>query len=261
MKIHALLLCVLLLLAACTSTPPTNPQQPVLYADLWMQTAAEYYAICHQTYAVAARLVAELSKEHAGSDKPLAVVMDLDETVIDNSAFQTRLYRDGETYSSQAWQSFVQRQSESTNVKEVPGAVSFINKMKTLGITVVFISNRNQSDTEPTLKTLAKLGIDTTGLDDLSTGRLLLRTDTSSKIERRRTTEERFHVIAYFGDNLSDFAGEFEDTVAKTAEGRREEAERVRARWGAEWFVLPNPTYGDYLGVLKKPLEGNLVGL
>ncbi len=232
-----------------------NPQEPVLYANLWMQTAAEYYAICEQTYALAYERVAALAEQESSELLP-AVVMDLDETVIDNSAYQTYLTRAGENYSDETWEAYVQYQSEEPEPKAVPGAVEFISRTQDLGVTVIFISNRNQTSRAETLQTLERLGIDISDAED----RVLLRTDTSSKTERRETSAGRYRIIAWFGDSLADFDEEFEDGASGTAYVRRQRAEAARSRWGADWFVLPNPTYGDFLGVLEQPLSQNLAG-
>jgi len=240
---------------SCSTGSLPNPQEPNLYANLWMQSAAEYYAICEQTYALAYDRVAALAEASAG-DKTLAVVMDLDETVIDNSGFQAYLYRNRATYSEEVWEAYVRYQSEAPGPRAVPGAPEFISRIEQLGVTVVFISNRSESSRQYTLRTLSRLGIDTGGAE----ARVLLRTTTSSKAERRQLAANRYEIIAWFGDNLADFAAEFEDGVSVTSGARRQHAEQTRSRWGAEWFVLPNPAYGDYLGVLDEPLAVNLSG-
>ncbi|MCP5114332.1 MAG: hypothetical protein GY953_26170 [bacterium] len=141
------------------------------------------------------------------------------------------------------------------------GAVEFIAKVEQAGITVVFITNRRESLRQPTVATLERLGVNTEGLARAGSARLLMRDETSSKNDRRKATEERYDVIALFGDNLADCSGEFEPKVAGTPEARLDAAMEDSEMWGTRCFVLPNPTYGDWRGVLtKEPLAENLVG-
>jgi len=220
-----------------------------------MQTAAEYYAICEQTFALAYDRIAAFTEKES-PDRPPAIIMDLDETVIDNSGYQTYLARSGTPYSEESWEAYLRYQSEEAEPSSVPGAAEFISRVEELGIAVMFISNRSESSREYTLRTLSRLGIDTTGDRE----RFLLRTTTSSKAERRAAVAEKYEIIAWVGDNLADFATEFEDSVSGTPSVRFGHAEQSRSRWGTDWFVLPNPTYGDFLGVLEPPLENYLSG-
>ncbi len=245
----AVALCSAHLLGCAAKSPQVNPQLPTLHADLWVQTAAEYEALCLQIYRDAGDRVVD-TLQRARFSKPPAVVLDLDETVIDNAGYQTFLYRQGATYSTESWEAWVRRQSEGAP-RAVPGALEFLNRIREAGAAPVFLSNRLESSREYTLATLLKLGIDP------KPSELLLRTDVSSKTARRRTVESAFAVVALIGDNLADFAEEFEST-GDDHRRRLEAARRVEDKWGAQWFVLPNPTYGDWLRAVPEPAEGGL---
>lgn len=159
---------------------PTEQQRGLLYADLWVQTSAEYVACCLQTYQLAsehlehemARLRREEARQSADlPSSPPAVVMDLDETVLDNATFQTYLYDSGQNYSDDIFIKFVTDNRKS--IRLVPGAKDFIDRAETLGVTVCYITNREESLRQATIETLAQWGVNVRGLDDAKGVRLL----------------------------------------------------------------------------------------
>ncbi|MBI1356279.1 MAG: 5'-nucleotidase, lipoprotein e(P4) family [Acidobacteria bacterium] len=262
-------LCLLLLwTAACSqkqvavAPPPpppppavvANPQATALYANLWIQRSAEYQALCRQVYQDAERVILERFSRVRLS-KPPAVILDLDETVIDNSGFQTWLHRQSATYSSGGWGQWERWQAGEGQVEAVPGALAFLRALEQAGVTPVFVSNRKESAREQTVKALVRLG----ALQHDEPERLLLRTDTSSKIERRAVVAEKWSVLALVGDNLADFDGVFE-AEAGDLEARNARVAELADKWGSEWFVLPNPVYGDWVGALGPDLEQRLDG-
>ena len=238
---------------------PTELQRGVLYCDLWVQTSGEYAACCLQTYQMAAEQVkrdldqfeAEQSKlppDERG--KPPAVVMDLDETVLDNGTYQTYLYDTGQNYSDDNWNKFISEHWAS--VRMVPGAKEFIGRAESLGITVVYITNREEPLREATIKTLSQWGVNTQGLDDASSVRLMVQKHGESiKKPRRDIARANYSVLAYFGDQLGDFSDEFAPNHDNTPEARREAVYEYRTLWGTRWFVLPNPVYGQWQQVLR----------
>ena len=243
---------------AAVSPPPApaaeNPQATALYANLWLQRSAEYKALCRQIYRNAEQVILDrLSRVRLS--KPAAVVLDLDETVIDNSGFQTWLHLQRATYSSAGWARWERWQAGEGTVEAVPGAVEFLKAMEAAGVTPVFVSNRKEDGRRPTVQALARLGI----LDQDDPDRLLLRTDTSSKVSRRARVAERWAVVALVGDNLADFDGIFE-AGAGDLDARDGRVVEHADKWGAEWFVLPNPVYGDWADALGTPLERRLKG-
>jgi acid phosphatase len=238
---------------------PTDLQRGLLYADLWVQTSGEYVACCLQTYQMATEQVkrdldqfreseSKLPPDQRG--KPPAVVMDLDETVLDNGTYQTYLYDTGQNYSDDRWTKFMTEHWAS--VRLVPGAKEFIERAESLGITVVYITNREESLREATIKTMAQWGVNTVGLDDASDVRLLVQKHGESiKKPRRDLARAKYNVLAYFGDQLGDFSDEFNPNHDNTPESRREAVYEYRQLWGTRWFVLPNCVYGQWQQVLR----------
>jgi 5'-nucleotidase (lipoprotein e(P4) family) len=224
-----------------------SPQERALDANLYMQTSAEYRACCLQAYGwMAERLRTKLAAMR-NDGLPPAIIMDLDETVLDNSGFQSFLDRERLAYSDALWDAW--EKSYPNEVRLVPGAKSFIEVAEGAGVTVLYVTNRLSRNQESTVQALRHNGID---LDDIGQ-RLLSKDQSSDKTARRRALEQKYRVLFLVGDNLRDFSEEF---VAPKAEddARREKAvgeraarvDRYRYRFGTDWFVLPNPVYGEW---------------
>jgi len=237
----------------CESHPPH------LHANLWMQTSAEYQALCHQTFNAALKEVKQAvrsAKVRGGrpvgpGKKPLAVVADLDETILDNARFQSQmdtavsLNCKDRGYSPERWKRWEKENAEEVGL--VPGAGLFISEVEKLKVVMVYLSNRLEEEKENTIRALAHNGINTQGLQ-AGTERLLLKRETSSKQDRMRVVEEKYQVVAYLGDNLADFPGATEETkdVAAHLAARLRKVESAGGLWGTRWFMLPNPVYGDW---------------
>jgi len=230
--------------------PLTGPGR--LGANLYMQTAAEYRACCLQIYRVAElRLASLMHDTHPRPLKP-AVVMDLDETVLDNSAFQSFLYEQQREYTSDLWE--IYERDYAGEVALVPGAREFVRKAAAMGVTVVFMSNRLEENRASTTTALARLGL---GPAELK-GQLILKKKgaTSDKTARRELIAARYNVLLTFGDNLRDFSEVFlvpkltptdgPEAYQKAIKARFRQVDDAACHWGMDWFVLPNPVYGEW---------------
>ena len=258
--------------AQTTAPPPgpkppiasaVNPQESSLLANLYMQTSAEYEAVCLQTYSLALeRLKTKLAARAAGELKP-AVIMDLDETVIDNSGFQSFLDREKLNYADPLWDSW--EKDYPDEVRLIPGAKGFIAGAENLGITVIYLSNRLTKNSAGTVTALTRLGLNTDNLSD----RLMLKEagQSSDKTARRKAANEKFSVLMYFGDNLRDFSEEFvapkldaadEAGQEKAIAERRDKVDHAVYRWGNDWIILPNPVYGEWQRLLGKDPRSKL---
>lgn len=231
--------------------PPENPQQRTLYASLWMETSGEYRALCYQTFRWAQERVTTALAALPPGSKPAAVVMDLDETVIDNAGYQTYLYRTGQVTADVLWQRW--EREHANEVRPLPGALDFLSFCEKAGVRVFFVSNRRIENLEETLVSLKAAGFSMEGLKERV---LLMPSGGSSDKEGRRQTIARDHtILLLMGDNLRDLSSEFtfpphsssSETVARQAIAARLTAvDKHRARFGAEWLVLPNPVYGEW---------------
>src|SRR5690606_35019318 len=125
-----------------------------LHATLWTQTAAEYRAVALQTYAAARERLAdaladpswsaEVAQLRAGGFEalPPAVILDVDETVLDNAPYQARLIRDGGVYTPETWAAWV----EEAAAAAVPGALAFTRAADSLGVAVIYLTNRRAAE-------------------------------------------------------------------------------------------------------------------
>jgi len=224
-----------------------------LNAVLWVQRSAEYRALSAQTYHAAAQVLDRALKERhwdalvpeeranaANGLKP-AVVMDVDETVLDNSPYQARLVRDGGEYNEATWDAWVNERK----AKAVPGVVEFARAAAARGVTVLYISNRAVHLRDATLANLRGVGMPV-GDDSVFLGLGTVVDDCeqegSEKNCRRQLAGRRYRVLMQFGDQLGDFV----QVVANTPDGRAGLYEQYRDWFGQRWWMLPNPTYGSW---------------
>lgn len=203
------------------------------YPVLWQQDAAEYRALCYQAFNIAALRLNEIPKKVYRKNK-LAIITDLDETILDNSYSEAQQIKDGKTYSAQSWKSWTDKSAATA----VPGAVEFLQAASAKGITVFYVSNRSTEEVASTLINLQKLN-----LPNAKTENMLFLSTTSSKEERRQTIMKDYHVILLLGDNLNDFAMVFEK---KPSDVRFAETDKMKEEWGNKFIVLPNATYGEW---------------
>ncbi len=234
------------------STNAAPPEQGSLLANVYTMTAAEYRACCMTIYAAAGYRLEEVMED---ADPPLlrpAVVLDLDETVLDITSFQTFVYASELSYTPALWS--VYEQEGVAEVLLVPGAGEFIAKAEALGVSVVYLSNRNEANQEHTIAVLERLGLNTDGIED----RIFLKATggSSNKSSRRDAISARYNIVMIFGDNLRDFAEVFAperlgddattDDYLRAIQARDTAVDDAACHWGIDWFVLPNCMYGEW---------------
>lgn len=242
--------------AAAADTPAataTVPADDNLNAVLWMQRAAEYRATCETVYHAAAdRLDAALKDpdwdalvpaERASAAKglPPAVVLDVDETVLDNSPYQARLVRSGGEYDEVSWDGWVREEK----AQPVPGVLDFAKAATARGITLIYISNRAEHLGPATLSNLRKAGLpvkDDSVFLGLGTFVEGCEQEGSEKLCRRQLAGRKYRVLMQFGDQLGDFA----QIVANTPDARDALQAQYRGWFGQRWWALPNPSYGSW---------------
>jgi len=187
-------------------------QQEIIIKELpvlWQQQAAEYRALCYQAFNIAALRINEIPRKESRKHK-LAIITDLDETILNNSYSEAQLILEGKERSYQSWKEWTNR-STATGV---PGAVEFLQMAKQKGLSVFYISNRDTGDVAVTLINLKELQ-----LPDADRTHMLFLSDTSSKETRRQQVMSNYNVVMLLGDNLNDFMQVFE---GKNSNGRLE---------------------------------------
>lgn len=211
-------------------------------AVLYMQKAAEYRALTYQAFNVArTQLDLDLDKKNikklpkAERKMPRAIVVDIDETVLDNSPAQALGIKTNTPYNSKDWYAW----SNMRRAKAVPGSVEFLNYAVSKGVKIFYISNRDdKNEKQATLDNLRSVGFTGVAEDNL-----MLRTAESSKDARRAVVAAKYRVVMLVGDNLDDFTSAFE---RKSVAERFAEVEKARSLWGKKFIVLPNAMYGTW---------------
>jgi acid phosphatase len=187
---------------------------------------------------------------------PPAIIVDVDETVLDNSGHTARMIRARQGFTPDSWRAWVREASAPA----VPGAVEYLQAAAARGITVFYVTNRHHDLEEDTRRNLAAVGCPVeTGTDVLLTRQedpLWGRDKTS----RRDFIGARYRVVQMVGDDLGDFVPlpEIVDD-----EERVELGDRHKDRWGSAWFMIPNPMYGSWeqalmqggVSLFNRPME------
>ena len=221
-----------------------------LNAVLWMQTSAEYEAAAEQAFRLAklqldaalepgnAAWTASLEQGPDTGDLPPAVVLDVDETVLDSSPFQARLVERRVVFRLEEWNAWAREASAGA----VPGALEFVKHAEANGVRIFYVTNREVEIEAATRRNLEKLGFP---VDD-GGDNLLTRNERtgwgSDKRSRRRFIAADHRIVLIVGDDLNDFV-----SGSRAQPGSRVElARRWRAYWGTKWIVLPNPMYGSW---------------
>ncbi len=217
-----------LAIAAEAAEAPAHTSETALK---WVRDSAEYHGLTTQTYRAALGAVRRQSKKLKKGQ--WAVILDVDETVLDNSTYQLERHAYGLPYDSPSWHAWCRREAAAA----IPGAKDFVDGVRSLGGTVVYLTNRKDVVAAPTQANLVAEGLWTDG--DL----LCPRTETSDKAPRRAavragtggcTTGKPLAVVAYLGDSWEDLPRDGEDGGARMDE------------LGKRFFVLPNPLYGHW---------------
>lgn len=212
-------------------------QQTVL-GTVWMQESGEYRALAYQVYNAAKDRFSIEKNSADNKNKKLAVIMDIDETVLNNIYTQEEYIKDGKNYSEEAWDKWVKAEKATA----IPGAVEFVNYVYKNGGEVFFITNRNENERLNTLNNLKKEGF----IADNT--HLILKTKESSKETRRKAIENSgYKVIIYVGDDLNDFIDS-----GSTSQEKRDNVDKFKNEFGKKYFILPNPVYGGFESGLDK---------
>lgn len=239
--------------AASTQPATTVPADDNLNATVWVQRSAEYAATTQTLYRAAAETLdaaladpdwdALVPEERANSARglPPAVIVDVDETVLDNSPYQARLVLDGTFYDEVSWSTWV----EERKAAPVPGALEFARAAADRGVTVLYVTNRAEHLGPATLDNLRATGFpvkDESVFLGLGTFVEGCEQEGSEKRCRRELAGRQYRVLMQFGDQLGDFV----EIVANTPQYRADLAAKHQDWFGRRWWVLPNPTYGSW---------------
>lgn len=233
-----------ILLVGCSQPSPTNNSDALISSTLWLQSAPEAKLIQEQAYQFASAKLYRNLEDYAkmidstGERYRPAVVLDLDETVLDNSPYQARIIKDGQEFSPETWSAWVQE----AKAELIPGAKNFLKSVDFINVKIFYISNRNVENLDATMKNLRAHG-----LPQVDSNSVLLKTDSSDKTARREAVQENFDIVLLVGDQMGDFAEEIKPSMQEAL---------------YRYFVaLPNPMYGSFNRLseeAKKQYDSNL---
>jgi 5'-nucleotidase (lipoprotein e(P4) family) len=240
-------------IAFALSSGIARAEEPVpndlLESALWTQRSVEFKGNAMTVYALA-----RLRLDQALADKgwtaapveqkgdfanlPPAIVLDVDETVLDNSLYQAWTVKAGQAFSEATWNQFCAAQVS----RAIPGSVEFTQYADSKGVKVFYVTNRAASTEKDTRENMQKLGYPMGGNVDT----FLMQNEQpgwgSQKGTRRAVIAKDYRVLLAFGDNF----GDFDDRYRSSEADRLKFFEENKARWGREWLVIANPTYGSF---------------
>jgi 5'-nucleotidase (lipoprotein e(P4) family) len=212
----------------------------LVMATNWFQTSAENKALQIQTYNTAKEELAEsLGKKYAKEKrtkkkgKPAAVILDIDETILDNSPHTAWTIKNNSPYPA-GWDEWI----HMAKAELIPGAKDFILTAKKMKVDVFYVSNRSEVEKADTIKNLNLYG-----LPNVDDKHLLLKTTTSQKGPRFAEVAKTNDVLMLIGDNANDLSDIFYKADIKT---RKDNVDKIAKELGSKYIQLPNPMYGDW---------------
>lgn len=213
-------------------TPPQNISlNGKLFTALYQQRSAEYRALCLQGYNIAKMNIIQFT---AASQKPKAIITDIDETILDNSPYAVHQAYKGVEYDQASWYEWTDKSAADT----MPGAAAFLKFVQANNIQVFYVTNRDNKERSSTLKNLQKYN-----LPNADEGHLVTKENISSKEVRRQQIMKDYEVVLLMGDNLADFSPLFDK---KNEQDRKANVDLSINDFGKKFIVFPNPNYGDW---------------
>jgi acid phosphatase len=240
--LRALVVATIVILTGCIQQPERINSHEMLNATLWQQTSAEYVGITNQVYRFARNSLdqaladttwtAALEQTGDYAHLPPAVMLEIDETVLDNGPYEARIIKHLGQYSPATFSEWCRDE----NAPAVPGAKTFLDYAVKRDVAVFYYSARREKLRDCTIRNMRELGL------PLPEDSRLLLSNGTSKSGYREMIARRYRILLLVGDNLEDFVEGSKSDPAS----RRELALRHTQRWGHQWIVLPNAIYGHW---------------
>ncbi len=205
-----------------------------------MQSGAESRAAALQTYATARRALDAALADPAGGTQPAAIILDLDETALDNARYAARSVQKGKTFQfDDDWNEWVTEAAADA----VPGAKEFLVYAHSRGVTPFYITNRTAGMEADTRRNLSSLGFPLpTNVDTVLVRGERDDWNTFDKTTRRDFVAAQYRVLLLLGDDLNDFTS----ASGKSVSERAAIVEEAASSWGTRWIIVPNPIYGSW---------------
>ncbi len=232
-------LLAVLLLSTCNFSPQNRQQdknEHLVMATLYLQTAAEARALRYQAFNLATLRLDQALADLKKGKKP-AVILDIDETLLDNSPYEAYLIKQNRSFPA-GWKLWIEKAQASA----LKGAKRFLDYADKKGVDIFYVSNRQVQYLQSTMQNLKKVGFPQVKKDHI-----YLKEKTSSKETRRRAIAKTHRILLLLGDNLNDFAQIFEH---KSIARRFALTDSLYYAFGKKFIVLPNPMYGEWEGAI-----------
>lgn len=220
----------------------------------WMQNSAEYRLLAEQTYRLALVQLHIAAKDPAWcadevqfreggfESKPPAVILDLDETVLDNSAYNARMMLEGMRFTNESWTAWCNEEKATL----IPGAMDFIRGAEGMGVALFYVTNRDDPVRKATVANLKALGIEASEENVLTKNPDEGRGD--DKVSRRGMVAASHRIVMLVGDSMSDLCSGMDE---KDQSKRNQTAGAKTAMLGSRWIMMPNPVYGGWERALR----------
>jgi 5'-nucleotidase (lipoprotein e(P4) family) len=223
---------------AVGSTGGEAPCNSLLWAVAWKQTAAEYFALSHQAYNLARLRVDQALAKRQPGEKSLAVITDMDDTIMHARSYWGHLINQNkEFFEDSIWDEWL----PTNKITAAPGAKSFFDYCRDMGVEVFYVTNRDQGGRT---YEYAMLQLEHLQLPFADDDHLYVFRDTSDKSPARDEIAASFSIAVMLGDNLNDYR---RDYYVKDIDERMRLMERDRDHWGRDFILLPNPTDGHWV--------------
>jgi len=221
-----------------TETTDMNLHNPLLWAVAWKQTAAEFGALCYQAYNLATlRLDMALSRRERG-DKPLAIITDMDNTIIQAANYWGYLINEGREFFDDAiWDQWI----PENLVQAVPGSKAFLDHCEAHDVDVFYVSNRDQG-ARTYEYALAQLRL--LNFPYVDEAHVTVNRASSNKMAIKEKVSVSYNLVLMLGDNLNDYK---RDYYVADVDERYALMERDRSDYGERFILLPNPTDGHWV--------------
>lgn len=238
---------IIFAMTSCCKNKQNEAKQELNYvkvnemATLWYHYAAERDAIYFQTYKFARMALDNQlakNKDLKTAKKP-AVVLDIDETVLDNSPQQLKLLQLATPYTPESWSEW----AKVVQAQPLPGALEFTKYAQENGVEVFYVSNRFVKNLNYAIQNLKKYDF-----PNADSAHVFLKDKTSNKTKRRNKVSENYDIILLLGDNLRDFTEEFAKRDVKDM--GKAVVEKNKNLFGVKYIIFPNPMYGEWERVL-----------
>jgi len=234
--------------AAAAAAPGPVPQNDNLNAVLWDQTSVEFKGVTLGAFALGKLRLDEAladknwtaATEQTGAyqDLPPAIVLDVDDTVLNTSQYQAWTVRDGTSFDGKTWTAYVKSKKDVA----IPGAVDFLKYADSKGVKVFYVTNRTVEEKGPTVEEMTEMGFPMGGNVDTFLAAKQQPDWGSAKSSRRAFIAKDYRIVLLFGDNFGDFSDAYKGSVAD----RDAAFQQTAAHWGHDWIAIPNPTYGSF---------------